>query len=96
MEKHRCRLVAVEDWKKCGIIMKVESQYLLDDNNVLHENALYILNIRKFVLLVTSIICVAALGHAIIARCMSAVQTLLMRVSVQRQLWKWLRKQLKK
>lgn len=75
MEKHRCRLVAVEDWEKCGIIMKVESQYLLDDNNVLHENALYILNIRKFVLLVTSIICVAALGHAIIARCMSAVQT---------------------
>lgn len=74
MEKHRCRLVAVEDWEKCGIIMKVESQYLLDDNNVLHENALYILNIRKFVLLVTSIICVAALGHAIIARCMSAVQ----------------------
>ncbi len=75
MEKHRCRLVAVEDWEKCGIIMKVESQYLLDDNNVLHENALYILNIRKFVLLVTSIICVAVLGPAIITRCMSAVQT---------------------
>lgn len=75
VEKHRCRLVAVEDWKKCGIIMKVESQYLLDDNNVLHENALYILNIRKFVLLVTSIICVAALGPAIITRCMSVVQT---------------------
>lgn len=73
MEKNSCRLIAREDWKECGFIMKSESHYLLDENKVLHENILYKLNTRKIVLLVASIIGAIILGHAIIALCMPVV-----------------------
>lgn len=75
MEMYSCRLVADEDWKECGFIMKSESHYLLDENMVLHENIFYKLNISKIVLFVASIIGAVILGYAIIALCMYVVQT---------------------